>query len=101
MTSSAKSTPRTTISTPGSNEFARGQRLARDDTYLNEDEEIDTDIEEDADTTLNTTLNGSSFVDQSFLHTISNKNAKYKGGYKRLVKNSNQVNQPKSQLLED
>lgn len=81
------------ISTPGSHEFVRGARGAPDESYV--EGEVDTDVE-DGDTTMNTTMNTStsrsvldesSFVDNSFLNTINDKNPNYVGtkGVQKLV----------------
>ena len=98
------------LSTPGSNEFPRGMRLP-DESYLNattDNEEQEEGQEQDNsmvmtdsrlidDSTASTATEGDSFMDNSFLHTISSANKKYVQG-RKLVKASGRQQQ-QQQLL--
>mmetsp|Transcript_23386 Transcript_23386/g.38962 ORF Transcript_23386/g.38962 Transcript_23386/m.38962 type:complete len:829 (+) Transcript_23386:30-2516(+) len=92
---------RSYISTPGSSDFQRGRQLA-DDTFVgadageeeDDDDLVNTDREDDPDASArknrsdtsmaNTTLDESSFVDNSLLYQISSANKKYVDGRKEL-----------------
>lgn len=86
------------ISTPGSREFTRGYQLP-DDSFINtttggfatdnEDDELDTtvDTNNDAASRSNAVTSfeeSNSYLDNSYLHTISNNNEKYVEGKKAI-----------------